>query len=52
MLTIFDCDGVLIDSEIISAEVLSAVLTAAGWAITPMSPRTKPTCWLRVIQPL
>ena len=35
MLTIFDCDGVLIDSEIISAEVLSAVLTAAGWAITP-----------------
>lgn len=29
-LLIFDCDGVLVDSEIISAEVLSEILTAEG----------------------
>lgn len=34
MLTIFDCDGVLIDSEIVSAEVSAAAFTEAGYAIT------------------
>lgn len=31
---IFDCDGVLVDSEIIAVEVESRVLTEAGFAIT------------------
>ncbi|RUV26546.1 HAD family phosphatase, partial [Mesorhizobium sp. M1A.T.Ca.IN.004.03.1.1] len=30
---IFDCDGVLVDSEIIAAEVESALLTEAGYPI-------------------
>ncbi|HUG60410.1 MAG TPA: HAD-IA family hydrolase [Methylomirabilota bacterium] len=34
MLTIFDCDGVLIDSEIISAEVNAEFLTEIGFEIT------------------
>jgi len=34
-LVIFDCDGVLVDSEIIAAEVESALLTEAGYEITP-----------------
>lgn len=34
-LVIFDCDGVLVDSEIIAAEVESALLTEAGYPITP-----------------
>jgi len=32
-LIIFDCDGVLVDSEIIAAEVESALLTEAGYQI-------------------
>ena len=32
-LVIFDCDGVLVDSEIIAAEVESALLTDAGYPI-------------------
>lgn len=32
-LIIFDCDGVLVDSEIIAAEVESTLLTEAGYAI-------------------
>lgn len=32
-LIIFDCDGVLVDSEIIAAEVESALLTEAGYPI-------------------
>ena len=35
MLTIFDCDGVLVDSEIIAARVDAEHLTQAGYAITP-----------------
>lgn len=35
MLTIFDCDGVLIDSEIISVEVAAKALTAIGYEVTP-----------------
>jgi HAD superfamily hydrolase (TIGR01509 family) len=34
MLTIFDCDGVLIDSEILSAEVIAEALTEIGFRIT------------------
>ncbi|MBX5160342.1 MULTISPECIES: HAD family hydrolase [unclassified Rhizobium] len=33
-LIIFDCDGVLVDSEIIAAEVESALLTEAGYPIS------------------
>lgn len=33
MLTIFDCDGVLIDSEIISSEVISKILAEEGFEI-------------------
>jgi HAD superfamily hydrolase (TIGR01509 family) len=34
-LVIFDCDGVLIDSEIIAARVESELLTQAGYEISP-----------------
>jgi HAD superfamily hydrolase (TIGR01509 family) len=34
-LVIFDCDGVLADSEIIAARVEAELLTKAGFAITP-----------------
>ena len=35
MLVIFDCDGVLVDSEPLSNRALSEALTAAGFAISP-----------------
>ena len=35
MLFIFDCDGVLVDSEILAARVDSKLLTKAGYPITP-----------------
>lgn len=31
---IFDCDGVLVDSERLAVDVDVAAITAAGWAIT------------------
>lgn len=34
MLTILDCDGVLIDSEIVAAKAMSKALTAAGFPLT------------------
>ena len=34
-LVIFDCDGVLVDSEIIAAQVESKLLTEAGYPISP-----------------
>jgi HAD superfamily hydrolase (TIGR01509 family) len=34
-LVIFDCDGVLIDSEALCDRVVSAVLTEDGWAVSP-----------------
>jgi HAD superfamily hydrolase (TIGR01509 family) len=34
-LVIFDCDGVLVDSEIVAARVEAELLTAAGFEITP-----------------
>jgi HAD superfamily hydrolase (TIGR01509 family) len=36
MLIIFDCDGVLIDSEILSAEVDCAILREYGYEIAPL----------------
>jgi HAD superfamily hydrolase (TIGR01509 family) len=35
MLLAFDCDGVLVDSEIIAADVDAELLTAAGYEISP-----------------
>lgn len=32
---LFDCDGVLVDSELITHQVLSQMLGELGWAITP-----------------
>jgi beta-phosphoglucomutase-like phosphatase (HAD superfamily) len=34
-LVIFDCDGVLVDSEALSDRVVSAELARIGWALTP-----------------
>lgn len=36
MVIVFDCDGVLVDSEIIANRVLAALLTRHGYAITAM----------------
>ena len=36
MVVIFDCDGVLVDSEIIANRVLAALLTRHGYPITAM----------------
>ena len=33
-LVIFDCDGVLVDSERLTAEISAEILTAAGWALS------------------
>ncbi|MHA1158942.1 MAG: HAD family hydrolase, partial [Alphaproteobacteria bacterium] len=35
MLYVFDCDGVLIDSEIIASEIDADLLTKQGYEITP-----------------
>jgi HAD superfamily hydrolase (TIGR01509 family) len=40
-LVIFDCDGVLVDSEPISGRVLADALTAAGLPTTPAEARTR-----------
>ncbi len=34
-LVIFDCDGVLVDSEPVANRVVAAALTRLGWAMTP-----------------
>ncbi|MBO8192665.1 HAD family hydrolase [Streptomyces oryzae] len=34
-LVIFDCDGVLVDTERIGPEVVAAMATEAGWPLTP-----------------
>lgn len=31
---IFDCDGILVDSERLTAEISAEILTAAGWALS------------------
>ncbi len=38
-LVIFDCDGVLIDSETISARITAEEVSAIGWGITPAEAR-------------
>lgn len=35
-LVVFDCDGVLVDSEILAIEIESELLTAAGFALSPI----------------
>jgi HAD superfamily hydrolase (TIGR01509 family) len=39
LLVIFDCDGVLVDSEVISNDVLARALTAQGLPTTPAEAR-------------
>ncbi|MBU6418785.1 MAG: HAD-IA family hydrolase [Proteobacteria bacterium] len=34
-LIIFDCDGVLIDSEMVASRVVAAEMTSLGWEMTP-----------------
>jgi HAD superfamily hydrolase (TIGR01509 family) len=40
-LVIFDCDGVLIDSEALCNRVVAAMLTEEGWAMTPEDCETR-----------
>ncbi|MGC2140436.1 MAG: HAD family hydrolase [Methylovirgula sp.] len=40
-LLIFDCDGVLVDSELIALEILVKMLTELGWPIKPAECRTR-----------
>jgi beta-phosphoglucomutase-like phosphatase (HAD superfamily) len=40
-LVIFDCDGVLIDSEAIANRIVAAELTKLGWAMDPASARRR-----------
>ena len=40
-LLIFDCDGVLVDSELIALEVLADMLGDLGWPISPSECRTR-----------
>jgi HAD superfamily hydrolase (TIGR01509 family) len=40
-LVIFDCDGVLVDSEGIAARTLSRFLTRLGWPLTPQDITTQ-----------
>jgi HAD superfamily hydrolase (TIGR01509 family) len=40
-LVIFDCDGVLVDSEAISNRVLAEMLTAEGWTLTGAQSRAR-----------
>ncbi|OJU03824.1 MAG: HAD family hydrolase [Rhizobium sp. 63-7] len=50
-LLLFDCDGVLVDSEIISAKVESSLLTEAGYPITveEMSERFAGLTWRDIL---
>jgi len=57
-LVIFDCDGVLVDSEVLTAAVASRLLTELGWTITPRQiaqqfmGRTQAYLWQRVAEHL
>jgi len=42
-LVIFDCDGVLVDSEVLSSQLLSKALTGQGYAVTPEDCRARYT---------
>ncbi len=50
-LIIFDCDGVLVDSEIIAAQVESRLLTEAGYPISPeeMGERFAGMTWQNIL---
>lgn len=50
-LIIFDCDGVLVDSEIIAAQVESGLLTEAGYPISPeeMAERFAGMTWKNIL---
>ena len=52
MLVIFDCDGVLVDSEIIAAKVDAALLTEAGYEISPaqVGERFAGLNWDRIVE--
>jgi HAD superfamily hydrolase (TIGR01509 family) len=51
MLVIFDCDGVLVDSEVIAAKVESGILKKAGYEIGPdeMGHRFAGRTWAQII---
>jgi HAD superfamily hydrolase (TIGR01509 family) len=40
-LLIFDCDGVLVDSELIALEILADMLAELGWRMTPAECRAR-----------
>uniref|UniRef100_A0AAU3H3L4 HAD family hydrolase n=1 Tax=Streptomyces sp. NBC_01401 TaxID=2903854 RepID=A0AAU3H3L4_9ACTN len=40
-LVIFDCDGVLVDTERIGPEVVAAMATEAGWPLSPAEVRSR-----------
>ncbi|MGH6818221.1 MAG: HAD family hydrolase [Methylovirgula sp.] len=40
-LLIFDCDGVLVDSELIALEILANMLTELGWPVKPAECRAR-----------
>jgi HAD superfamily hydrolase (TIGR01509 family) len=44
-LVIFDCDGVLVDSEGISSEVMAAMIGAEDWPVTPGEVRERFLGW-------
>lgn len=44
-LVIFDCDGVLVDSEGISSEVMAEMIGAQGWAVTAPEVRERFLGW-------
>jgi len=54
---IFDCNGVLVDSETIVANVAAAELTRAGFAVSPdiiaasLPVGGRPTCWATLRPP-
>jgi HAD superfamily hydrolase (TIGR01509 family) len=50
-LILFDCDGVLVDSEVIAAEVESGLLTDAGYPISPeeMGERFAGMTWQNIL---
>ncbi|MFS8201441.1 HAD family hydrolase [Streptomyces sp. CWNU-52B] len=41
LLVIFDCDGVLVDTERIGPEVVAAMATEAGWPLSPAEVRRR-----------
>jgi HAD superfamily hydrolase (TIGR01509 family) len=44
-LVIFDCDGVLVDTEGISSEIMAEMLAAEGWELSPPEARERFLGW-------